>query len=169
MKSRVRSVVRASDVIVAMVALIAVLLAACSGDTTDEPDVATTTTVTESAASSGQQDGQQDVEFGRGQLPATVPADFPIPDQAVVGSTMVDRIRDLTEAVVIYPADVPEVVRYYETNLPELGYTIDESSGTEANWTIEFSTDASSGELRLSVGGASLTQGVLRVVTPVSG
>ena len=166
MKSRVRSVVRASDVIIAMVALIAVLLAACSGDTAaDEPEVETTTTVTESVASTG----QDDVEFGRGELPATVPADFPIPEQAVIGSTMVDRIRDLTEAVVVYPADVPEVVRYYETNLAELGYTIDASSGTDANWVIDFSTEASTGELRLSVGGGSLTQGILRIETPVSG
>ena len=165
MKSRVRSVVRASDVIVAMVALIAVLLAACSGETTEEPDVVTTTTVVESAASSG----SDDVEFGRGLLPATVPADFPIPDQAVIGSTMIDRNRDLTEAVVVYPSDVPEVVRYYETNLPELGYTIEESAGTDANWTIDFSNGDSTGELRLSVGGGSLTQGILRVVTPASG
>ena len=90
-------------------------------------------------------------------------------DQAVIGSTMVDRTRDLTEVIVTYPADVPEVVEFFESNLPALGYSVDTSSGTDARWIIEFSSDGSTGELVLSVGGAGLTQSTLSIVTPVAG
>ena len=168
MWTRVKAVVRASDLIIALVAVIALMLAACTGEssTSRPPEAAPTTTTVDSSAS---QNSDQDLVFGKGQLPETIPADFPIPDQAVIGSTMVDRTRDLTEVIVTYPADVPEVVEFFESNLPALGYSVDTSSGTDARWIIEFSSDGSTGELVLSVGGTGLTQSTLSIVTPVAG
>ena len=168
MWTRAKTVVRAGNLLIAIVAVIAVLLGACSGESsTSEPrEAAPTTTLVESSAS---QDTDQDLVFGRGQLPDTVPAGFPIPDQAVIGSTMVDRTRDLTEIIVTYPAEVPEVVQFFESNLPALGYSIDMSSGTDARWVIEFSSDGSTGELILSVGGVGTTQSTLSIITPVTG
>ena len=131
MRSKATAVIRTGDVIVAVVAVLALILAACSGESTDaEASDATTTIVTESGTSGGE---AGELEFGRGQLPETVPADFPIPDEAVIGATMVDRTRDLTQVITTYPANVPAVVEFYEINLPALGYAIDASSGTDAS------------------------------------
>lgn len=168
MRSKATAVIRTGDVIVAVVAVLALILAACSGESTDTEasDATTTTIVTESGTSGGE---AGELEFGRGQLPETVPADFPIPDEAVIGATMVDRTRDLTQVITTYPANVPAVVEFYEINLPALGYAIDASSGTDASWTIEFSSEASTGEIVLEVGGSGLTQGSLSIVTPIPG
>ena len=56
--------------------------------------------------------------FGRGSVPDTVPQSFPIPDEAVVGATLVDTNRGLTEMILTLPATVDAVVTYYEENLP---------------------------------------------------
>ena len=170
MLNRVRSILRTSDVIVAAIAVLALLLASCSGDGAETDDPATTTTTTASTvevdAPSGETD---DVVFGRGELPSTIPADFPIPEQAVIGSTLVDRTRGVTEVIITYPASVVEVAVFFDTNLPVLGYAIDSSSGTNGSWTIEFSSDTSTGVLKLDVAGSGLTQSVLTFVTPTSG
>jgi hypothetical protein len=87
------------------------------------------TTTTEAGGSS--------VVFGRGSVPETVPSTFPIPDEAVVGATLVDANRGLTEMILNFPADVDAVVAYYEEILPARGYEIGASAGTETDWQID--------------------------------
>lgn len=107
--------------------------------------------------------------FDSGSIPATVPDDFPIPSEARVGSTMVDRTRGVTEVLVVYPADIPEVVEYFETNLAEVGYSVDESSGSDTRWVIEFSSDGLDGNIVIEASGGGVSQGTIRLVQPVSG
>lgn len=157
--------IRTRSIAIVAIAL-ALLVAACngsSGDTTTTTiDAATTTSTTTDTSG-------QDLVFAEGEVPETVPDGFPIPDQAVIGSTMIDRTRGVTEMVAVYPANVTEVVDFFETNLPALGYVIDSSSGTDANWTIVFADGDLDGEIVLVVGGSGLTQGTVRIVTPLSG
>lgn len=81
--------------------------------------------------------GASSVVFGRGSVPDPVPSSFPIPDEAVVGATLVDTNRGLTEMILTFPAEVDAVVAYYEENLPVRGYEIAASAGTETEWQIE--------------------------------
>ena len=166
MFTRTRSVLRSTDLIIAAVAIIAVLLAGCTSDDSTPDEPATTTSVVESGSATT---ANQDVVFGRGELPSTVPADFPIPEQAVVGATLVDTSRGLTEVILTYPADVPAIVEFYETNLQAFGYALDESTGTDANWTIDFSKDGLTGTITVSTAGPGLAQGSLRIVTAPAG
>lgn len=39
----------------------------------------------------------QAVTFGEGEIPDSVPDDFPVPEGAVVGTTLVDRVNNRTE------------------------------------------------------------------------
>jgi hypothetical protein len=114
---------QASRFLIAVVAFLSLLLVAGACDGPSAP------TTTEAAASS--------VVFGRGSVPDTVPSSFPIPDEAVIGATLVDANRGLTEMILNFPADVDAVVAYYEENLPARGFEIGASAGTETEWQIE--------------------------------
>jgi hypothetical protein len=155
-----KSLTRFSSLI-AVVLAIGVVLAACSGDTSD------TTTTTATAAPGGS--SEDAIVFGKGELPETVPADFPIPEQAVVGSTLIDRNRGVTEAVMTFPANIDAVKSFYETNLDALGYTVESSTGSGTEWRIAFVKDAMTGEIALLVGASGLSSGTLTLTEPVSG
>ena len=161
MQIRAKTALRSWDIVIAIVALIAVLAAGCTNGAEDDPapESSTTSTVVDAAAS-----GDEPLVFGDGVVPETAPADFPLPEQAVVGTTMIDRTRGVTEYIVVYPANVLEVVAYYEANLPALSYDITASSGTDAKWSIEFAKGDTTGEVSLSVGGQGLTQGAVTFV-----
>ena len=140
-------------ILIALVVMIAVVSAACtSSNDTTAPE--TTTTSFEFP----------ELEFGRGVLPASVPASWPTPDQAVIGATMMDGGRRLTEIVVTYPANVSDVAAYYTTNLPVLGYEITSTSGSDGTMTIEFSGSGVSGTIMLTTGGTGLSAGTIRMV-----
>lgn len=94
-----------------------------------------------------------EVVFGRGSVPVTVPETFPIPGEAVVGATLVDARRGLTEMILTLPADTPAVVDYYEQNLPSNGYTIEGSDGSETDWRINFSDPVVDGVLSVQTVG----------------
>jgi len=152
---------RLSSMWLAVLAIVGTMaLSACdssdSGTTTVAPE--TTTTV----VSGGEEDP---VVFGRGELPGTVPSGFPIPAEAVVGTTMIDRINDVTEISMTYPATVVAVVDYFETNLVAVGYSVDESAGSDGDWTITFShSDGPGGTIRLVTAGSGVSQGAIRFV-----
>lgn len=163
MFTKARSILRSTDIIIAVVAIVAVLLAGCTNENA-ETDSTTTTPTTAPSES-----GSDDLVFGSGVLPSTVPADLPIPEQAVIGSTLVDTPRGLTEVIVTYPADVTAVVDFFTTNLPVFDYVVDSSAGTDAKWEIEFSKDELSGVIVVSTAGSGLAAGALTIVVPVSG
>ena len=152
---------RLSSMWLAVLAIVGTMaLSACdssdSGTTTVAPE--TTTTV----VSGGEEDP---VVFGRGELPGTVPSGFPIPAEAVVGTTMIDRINDVTEISMTYPATVVAVVDYFETNLVAVGYSVEESAGSDGDWTITFShSDGPGGTIRLVTAGSGVSQGAIRFV-----
>jgi hypothetical protein len=151
MTIRIRPLLLATIVVV-----LATVLVGCTGGSSD-------TTTSTSTSVSGT---DQDLVFGRGEVPDTVPADFPIPEQAQIGATLVNRSTGLTEMVVTYPANVPEVAANYETNLEALGYTVESSSGTDTQWSITFSRDDLSGDITLSSAGTSLSSGTIRLIQP---
>lgn len=148
--------------LIVLIAALALVLGACT-DSSDPADETTTTTVTESADGSDEQ-----LVFGSGEMPPTVPEDFPFPDQAVIGTTMIDRTRDLTEVIATYPANVVEVVDFFETNLPGAGYVIVTSDGTDGSWEMTFEKDDLTGSLVLDTGGSGLSQGTIRLTRATS-
>ena len=148
--------------VVAILAVVATIgLSACdSGNSGTTTSMAPETTTTE--VSGGDDDP---VVFGRGELPATVPSGFPIPAEAVVGTTMIDRINDVTEVALTYPTTVVAVVDYFEANLVAVGYSVDESAGSDGDWTITFShSDGPGGTIRVVTAGSGVSQGAIRFV-----
>ena len=148
--------------VVAVLAVVATIgLSACdSGNSGTTTSMAPETTTTE--VSGGDDDP---VVFGRGELPATVPSGFPIPAEAVVGTTMIDRINDVTEVALTYPTTVVAVVDYFEANLVAVGYSVDESAGSDGDWTITFShSDGPGGTIRVVTAGSGVSQGAIRFV-----
>ncbi len=143
-----------------IIVAVAIVLAGCSSGSGPEDSVVTTVP--------GDASGEPLV-FGSGSVPDTFPDDFPIPSEARVGSTMIDRTRGVTEVIIVYPANMSEVVEYFETNLPAVGYAVGASSGSDTRWVIEFSRDGLEGEVILEVSGGGVSQGTIRVVQPVSG
>jgi hypothetical protein len=121
------------------VLLIAFAAAACGGGSAD---------TTSSSVS--------DVMFSRGSVPETVPESFPIPEEAVVGATLVDPDRNVTEMILTFPADTAAVVDYYEQNLPPLGFTILSSDGSETVWRIVFSDSDADGEMGVQAAGSGI-------------
>lgn len=159
-----RKLVRIPVLRVVAIALVVggLLLAACdsstpSGETTTSmPGGDTTTTVDPNAS----------LVFGKGTLPETVPGSFPIPAQSVVGATMIDRNRSLTEFVMTLPANVDAVVKFYEDNLPARGYEVSNSVGTDAVWDLEFSGEGVEGDVNIRTAGSGLAYVAVSFTTP---
>ncbi|MEA3511466.1 MAG: hypothetical protein U9R51_08535 [Actinomycetota bacterium] len=103
------------------------------------------------------------VVFGRGTVPEVVPDSFPIPDEAVIGATMVDPNRGLTEMIITLPASVDSVVTYYEGNLPLSGYEFTSSEGTGGEWLMEFNGEGADGEIRIKAGGSGVSTATVRL------
>ncbi len=132
--------------LVLAVAVLVMLAAAC-GD-----DGGTTTT-----------DGNANVIIGSGEIPDSVPEDFPFPAGSLIGSTLVDRINTRTEVEVRTPAQFADVVQFWNINLVNSGYVIGESNGGETRWTIEFSKGATAGTVTIVAADVSITQSVVEL------
>lgn len=124
---------------------IALIAGACGGSSAE------TTTMADTSG----------VLFGRGSVPETVPDSFPIPGEAVVGATLVDSNRGLTEMILTFPADVAAVVSYYEENLPARGHEIASSAGTETEWQIRFDGEGPHGVITIKTGGNGVASAVV--------
>lgn len=144
-----------SKFLIAFLVAFALVGAACTGT----PDAAPSTTTTTVARAI------PDLEFGRGEVPFTVPELFPIPDTAVIGSTMIDGVNGRTEMIVTFPAKVSDIVDYYETNLPVLGFDVTSSRGTESEWDIVLEIDGTTGTIHIVLAGESLSTGTLLFVS----
>lgn len=95
-------------------------------------------------------DARSGIEFGRGTLPETVPEDFPIPDVAVINSTLIDWDRNRTEVNMVFPAELSEVARYFDENLANRGYLVQSSTGSESAWSLDFSKERLQGDIALA-------------------
>jgi hypothetical protein len=93
--------------------------------------------------------GKTGIEFGRGEIPETVPEDFPLPTEAVINATLIDWDRDRTEVSMLFPAEIPVVARFFDENLPNRGYLVESSTGSAVTWTVEFTRDELTGSLQL--------------------
>ena len=140
---------RTRRILAAVVVAVALVGAACSSSSAPE----TTTTTFDFPA----------LEFGRGELPPSMPKPWPLPGEAVIGATMMDGSRMLTEVVITFPADVPAVAQYYQTNLDTLGYEITSASGSDGDFEIEFEGNGVTGTIGLEAKGTGLTAGTIQI------
>lgn len=95
------------------------------------------------------------VVFGEGERPPAIPRDFPIPGNAVIGSTMIDRTHHRTEMALQVGSDLEATVQYFNVGLVSQGYVVGASHGTAASWTITFSRGELSGEIDFTAAGTA--------------
>lgn len=131
---------------VALLVLLVTAVTACS-------DGGEATSGTEAAA---------DVILGSGSVPETVPEDFPIPDEASVMTTLVNRPEGTTEMTVRFPVEVTVVASYYEQNLAARDYTISRSEARpNGGWEIEIAKGDVVATLRLDTIDPSTAEAVM--------
>jgi hypothetical protein len=82
---------------------------------------------------------RESIEFGEGEIPDTFPDDFPIPPNARIGSTLIDRVNHRSEVSLTVATDMDVTVRFYTVGLVNQGYVVDSSQGDDNQWTVEFS------------------------------
>lgn len=144
--------------IVVVAVLSAFVIAACSGADGGSGTTATT------AGSQGS--GPVDVEFLTGELPESLPGDFPIPAQGVIGSGMINRTAGTTELIIRIPAPVPVATKFYEDNFEARDYEVTSSDAKGADgWVIGFAKDDVTGTVELSSIGVDISQAVIRAET----
>ena len=107
-------------------------------------------------------DDDQAVEFEEGRIPDSVPRDFPVPEGAVIGATMVDAANARTEFSLTVDADLPSVVQFFTISLVNQGYVIERSQGTsQTSWHMSFRRGDLSGEILVSSEGGSASQAIV--------
>jgi 3-oxoacyl-[acyl-carrier-protein] synthase III len=109
--------------------------------------------------------GSTGVEFGSGSLPSTVPEGFPIPEGAVISSTLVDWDRNNTEVVFRIAAEPAAVILFYDQNLERAGYVVSSSDGDATMRVITFNGNGIAGELDIDPEGQQATRVVLAFST----
>lgn len=87
------------------------------------------------------------VVAGEGSMPKAFPRDFPVPGDAVIGATLIDRPNHRSEANLTMESDMVSAVQFFLIGLVNRGYVVERSEGDDAAWLIEFVR----GELRGSV------------------
>lgn len=105
------------------------------------------------------------VVFGEGEIPSTVPDDFPIPGNAVVGTTLVDKINNNTEFRLTMRSDPTSVVQFFQIELVNAGYVVGSSEGNQTEWTMEFSKGALTGDILFTAPQNDLTALVVSLAT----
>ncbi len=137
--------------VAATAAALAVLLAACGGD----GDAATSTTI-----------GGDDVVFGSGSMPDTIPDDFPVPEEAVISSTLVVRSTGITEVIMRIPVEVAAAVAYFDENLPARGFELPVSEAQSGEgWLMEVERDDLAGTIDFKPAPPNITEIVMRFAT----
>ena len=89
-----------------------------------------------------------------GEIPDSVPDDFPVPADATVGVSVVDQLAHRTEFALALVQGVEEAAQYYLVNLVSSGYVVESSAGDDTRWNISFSRGALRGTVRIDAGGA---------------
>jgi len=105
------------------------------------------------------------VVFGEGTIPESVPDDFPIPSDAVVGTTLVDKINNRTEFRLSVRSDLTSIVRFFQVGLVNQGYIINSSDGDDVEWTLTFSNGELQGSVFTSFMGQDVSTSVISVNT----
>lgn len=107
-----------------------------------------------------------DVLFGDGQMPETVPEEFPLPTGSSIGSTMVVTKTGFTEVVVRINAELGISAEYFNQALAQSGFEVDSSAAVDERWLIEFSKDSTKGSIDLSEAVPGISQAVVRYNLP---
>ena len=124
-------------------------------------DSVTTTTTVDTTVSSA-----DDVLFGSGELPETIPAGFPLPTGSSIGSTMVVATSGFTEVIIRLSAERGIAVQFYEQGLDQAGFNVDESADSGDTWEIEFSDSESKGTIEISEPQPGISQALVRWNVP---
>ncbi|MCP3975089.1 MAG: hypothetical protein GY720_11425 [bacterium] len=148
--------------LVALAMSLALFGAACS-DTPSVETVVLSSTTDQATAPPTTFDPNASIIFGSGSVPDTLPSDFPIPGEAVIGATLIDRNRSLTEVVMRVPAGVEAVAGFFDTNLANRGYTVESSAGDASKWELVVSGSGVSGTVAITLGTQDVSQAVIRV------
>jgi hypothetical protein len=90
-----------------------------------------------------------------------MPAGFPIPAEAVIGSTLIDRDRGRTEMIVRVTSEPEALTAFYDTNLPGRGFVVESSAAAGAGWEIGFSGADGTGTVTISALGQGVSQAVV--------
>jgi hypothetical protein len=107
-----------------------------------------------------------DVAFGSGELPETIPADFPLPPGSAIGSTMVITSSGFTEAIVRVGAELEAVVGFFDQELGSAGFEIEDSSSDGSGWLIRFDRDGATGTVEVTEPQPGLSQVIVRYNVP---
>lgn len=118
------------------------------------------TTTTEGVASG------DDIVFGEGQMPETMPAEFQLPAGSAIGSTMVVTSTGFTEVIVRISAELGISVEYFNQSLAQAGFDVNSATAGENRWLIEFSKDSAKGTIDLSEAVPGISQAVVRYNVP---
>ena len=121
----------------------AVAIAACGGD-------------------GGSNEGE--IVFGSGEIPQTMPDDFPLPQGLVIGSTLIDGKNGVTEVTYNIPANRSSVQLFYEQNFPIAGYTVVSSEPVEPRYVVTFEKDELSGTVTIQEGIEGVSTVTVRVI-----
>ena len=145
----------ARRLIIAVAMTVALLGAGCTSESAD-------TTTTTAAFVLPPADSLPDLEFGRGELPITVPPSWPLPPQHSIAATMIDGARTLTEVVYTMGGTVDEMVDFYDTSLASAGYEAEFVADSDTQTTVTFSGNGIEGELVIKGLGPGVSGATLR-------
>ena len=137
-----------------------VALAIVSGACSDGDEPATATSATPGVGSA------EEVVFGSGVLPETLPSSFPVPAGSSVGSTMVVTDTGFTEVIIRINAEQGVTSEFFEQNLALAGFAIDSSADDGGSWKIEFNLDGAKGTIDISEPVEAISQAVVRYNVP---
>ncbi len=139
---------------VVLVAALALIAAGCS----DDADSTTTTGAVVSSA--------DDVVFGSGELPDTIPDNFPLPVGSSVGSTMLVTKTGFTEVVVRVSAELGLTAQFFDQALSAAGFAVDNSAADGDGWIIEFGIEDTKGSIDITEPVEGISQAVVRYNVP---
>lgn len=101
--------------------------------------------------------------FGKGEMPATFPADFPIPESAKIGSTMVDGANDRSEMILRVATAQDTLVVFYSQNLEQRGYAYSTELRTDGQAVVTFSKGDVAGTILVREAATDLSEAIVRI------
>ena len=102
------------------------------------------------------------VVFGEGEIPPAFPDDFPIPPNAVVGSTLINHVTHRSEMSLQIDAEITAAVQFFNVGLVNQGFVVESSEGSATTWTIAFSRGELTGDIVFQTQG-EVSQAVVAV------
>ncbi len=107
-----------------------------------------------------------DVVFGEGAIPETIPEEFQLPAGSAVGSTMVVTKTGFTEVIVRISAELGISAEYFNQTLPQSGFDVSSSEAVGDGWVIEFTMGSTRGTIDLTEPVSGISQAVIRYNVP---